>query len=153
MRNLALLVLLVGCGGGGTSGEPIMGTISISYGDEKPKMVVGSAVQNMDNPAEMLVQIGSDNVDCGSYLDVFLDFDAPKGTFVYFNVPKMPITENGSVAVMHRAGNSIATNEGPGQVTITTVDARVTGTVTFATVDEEVGNIMVAGTFDVLKCF
>ena len=152
MRNLAL-VLLVGCGGGGTDGEPMMGTVQISYGDSKPKMVVGSAVQNMDNPNEMLVQIGSDNVDCGSYLDVFLDFDVPSGTFVYFNVPKVPGTDNGSVAVMKSGGNSISTNEGPGQVTINTVDTRVTGTVTFATVDEDVGNIMVAGTFDVKKCF
>ena len=130
-----------------------MGTVSISYGSSSPKLVVGSAVQNTENPNEMLVQIGSDDVDCESYLDVFLDFDVPKGTFVYFNVPKMAGTDNGSVAVMHREGNSISTNEGPGSVTINTVDARVTGTVTFSTVDEDVGNIMVAGTFDVLKCF
>jgi len=151
MRHL-WMVLAIGCGGG-TSGEPLMGTVSLTYGDAKPKMVVGTAVQNEESPSKMLVQIGSDNVDCSTYLDVFLDFDVPSGTFVYFNVPKVAGTDNGSVAVLHRSGNSIATNEGPGTVTINTVDARVTGTVTFATVDEEVGNILVAGTFDVKKCF
>ncbi|MBA3503264.1 MAG: hypothetical protein M4D80_21385 [Myxococcota bacterium] len=152
MRTLAL-VLLVGCGGGGTSGEPIMGTVSLTYGDSKPKMVVGAAVQNKNVVGEMLVQIGSDNVDCESYLDVFLDFDVPSGTFVYFRAPKLAGTANGAVSVMKSSSNSVSINEGTGSFTIDTIEPRVTGTITFATVDEDVGNILVAGTFDVKRCF
>jgi hypothetical protein len=153
MRHL-VLVLAIGCGGGGTSGEPIMGTVSLDYGGSKPKMVVGAAVEVPDVPAKMLVQIGSDNVDCGTYLDVFLDFDVPKGSFIYFNVDKTATGMiSGSVAVMKSTSNSVSINEGPGTITIDSNGPRVTGTVTYTTVDEDVGNIFVAGTFDVKRCF
>jgi len=88
MRTIWLLVMAMGCGGG-ISGEPMEGTITMQYGDSAPMMVVGAAVQH-ENADDMLVQIGSDNVDCDTYLDVFFDLSAPSGHFVYFAVPKLP---------------------------------------------------------------
>jgi hypothetical protein len=153
MRHL-LLVLVVGCGGGGIDGEPLMGTVSLDYGGSKPKMAVGAAVEAMDAPTKMLVQIGSDNVDCGTYLDVFLDFDAPHGSFIYFLVDKTATgMVNTSVSVEKSSDRNVTVNTGSGVVTITSADARVTGSVTFTTTDEDVGTIAATGTFDVKKCF
>jgi hypothetical protein len=151
MRHLWLL-LMIGCGGG-TSGEPLMGTVTLGYGGDNPKMKVGTAVQHQDSPNNMLIQIGSDNVDCDTYLDVFLDFDAPSGSFIYFDVAKNVASTSGSVSVMKSSSRNISINSGPGNVTITAIEPRVTGMVTFATTDEEVGMITVAGTFDVKRCF
>jgi len=130
-----------------------MGTVSLTYGDSQPKLVVGAAVQSEDSPSKMLVQIGSDNVDCDTYLDNFFDLNPPSGSFIFFNVEKLAGTTSGSVAVMKSSSNSVAVNQGPGSITIDAVEPRVTGTVTFATTDEEVGSILVAGTFDVKRCF
>jgi hypothetical protein len=130
-----------------------MGTVNITYGDSAPKLVVGAAVQSRDAPAKMLVQIGSDNVDCDTYLDNFEDLTPPHGTFVWFQAEKTPGMTNTSVAVMKSSSNSVAINESTGTVVVTTADARVTGQVTFATTDEEVGMILVSGTYDVKRCF
>lgn len=147
------LVLCVACGGG-IEGEPIEGTITMQYGDSAPAMVVGAVVQDENEPDEMLVQIGSDNVDCDTYLDVFLTFNTFGGHFVYFSVPKVPGTDDsGFVSAMRSLDNSTKINSAPGTVTIDTVEPRVTGTVTFATTDEEVGEILVSGSFDVVRCF
>lgn len=153
MRTLSLL-LLIGCGGGGTSGEPIMGSVSLDYGGENPKMVVGTAVQDEDVATKMLVQIGSNNVDCDTYVDRFLDFDVPKGSFIYFTADKTATGMiSGSVSVMKSTSNSVTINSGPGTFTLDSTAERVTGSVAFTTTDEDVGNIVVAGTFDVKRCF
>jgi hypothetical protein len=153
MRHL-LLVVLVGCGGGGIDGEPMTGTVSLDYGGSKPKMAVGAAVESMDAPTKMLVQIGSDNVDCGTYLDVFLDFDAPSGTFIFFTVDKTSTGMLGtSISVEKSGGRDVSVTEAPGAVLIDSTAERVTGTVTLSTTNEDVGAITVAGSFDVKRCF
>lgn len=149
---LGLVLVVVGCGG--IDGEPIEGTITMQYGDASPTMVVGAAVQDENAPDEMLVQIGSDNVDCDTYLDVFLSFETFGGHFVYFSVPKVPGTDDsGFVSAMRSVNNSTKINSAPGMVTIDAVEPRITGSVTFATSDEEIGEILVSGTFDVVRCF
>jgi hypothetical protein len=148
----AWLIFCLGCGG--TSGEKLEGDVSIAYGSSSPDLVVGAAVQDENVPGEMLVQIGSDNVDCDTYLDHFLDFDLPSGTFVYFSVPKVAGAHpQNTVAAMKTSGNSTSVNLGTGAVTITASEPRVTGTVTFTTTDEDVGTIAVTGSFDVVRCF
>jgi hypothetical protein len=152
MRHLWLMIFALGCGG--TSGESIKGDISIEYGSSSPKLVVGAAVQSELAPDEMLVQIGSDNVDCDTYLDRFLDFNLPSGTFVYFNVDKVAASyPQGTVATMHKADNSTSIHEGSGSIVIDAVEPRVTGQVTFTTTDDELGTISVTGSFDVVRCF
>lgn len=149
MTRVAIAVGLVGCGGG----EPISGDITMTYGSDRPEMVVGSVVQHQDSD-DMLIQIGTDDVDCDTYLDVFLDFDLPKGHFVYFSVPKAPGTySDGSVSVLRSKSRDISINSSSGDVTIDAIEPRVTGSVTFTTNDEDVGEIAVSGTFDVIRCF
>ena len=151
MRHL-LLVLAVGCGGGDGGGEPITGTVSLDYGSDKPKLSVGAAVQDRESPNRMVVQLGTGGVDCDTNLE---DSEAqpPSGTFVIFSVDKTATMTNGSVAVLKVSSRSLSYNSGPGSVTITALEPRVTGSVSFATTDDEVGNILVAGTFDVIRCF
>lgn len=148
---LLLLLLVVGCDSDG--GEPIEGTITMQYGDKNPAMLVGAAVQH-EGDDDMLVQIGSKNVGCGTYLEDFLDFDAPGGHFVYFSVPKTPATyEQNSVSVDRNTSNESRSYQAFGNVVIDSVGERVTGSLTFAVIDDEIGPIAVSGSFDVLRCF
>ena len=103
----------------------------------------------------MLVQIGSDNVDCDTYLDVFFDLSAPSGYFVYFAVPKLPGTyDQQSITIEFNTSRDFNGYQSFGSAVIDTVDPeRVTGSVTFAADDEEIGAIAVSGTFDVVRCF
>jgi hypothetical protein len=102
----------------------------------------------------MLVQLGTDEVDCETYLDRFLSFDNPEGTFVYFSVAQAPGSDaQALVSAMKSNNNSTSINSTFGVVTIDAIDPRVTGSVTFSTTDDEVGTISVAGGFDVVRCF
>jgi hypothetical protein len=156
MRKIWLLLLLlplaIGCGD--DAGEPIEGTIMMQYGDKMPAMVAGSAVQHEEND-DMLVQIGSRAVDCGTYLDRFLDFDAPNGHFVHFAVPKVAGTyDSHSVSVDRNSSRESYSYSSSGDVVIDSVDEmRVTGSVSFMVTDDEEGEIAVSGSFDVLRCF
>jgi hypothetical protein len=151
IRGSLLALLLVGCG---TSGEPMKGDVTVHYGSSSPKMEVGTAVAAKDEPGKMLVQLGSDNVDCDTYLDVFLDFSVPHGTFVYFVVDQAPgVHAQTEVSTMKSSSSNISINGATGMVTIDSVEDRVTGSVVFTTTDQDVGEIAVAGTFDVKRCF
>ncbi|HWO22461.1 MAG TPA: hypothetical protein VNO30_27070 [Kofleriaceae bacterium] len=146
------LIFVLGCGG--TSGERIEGDVAIEYGSSSPDLVVGAAVQDENDPALMLVQIGSDNVDCDTYLDRFLDFNLPSGTFVYFSVDKAAGSYADSfVSAMQTDDGSTKVNVASGSVTIDAVEPRVTGRVTLTTTDDEIGTIAVTGSFDVVRCF
>lgn len=154
MRIISALTL-AGAACGGIEGEPLEGTIQIEYGPSRPALVVGAAVAHRDAPGRMLVQLGSNHVDCDTYLDVLFSFTNPEGTFLYFTVDRAPgeYVDN-SISAMVSENNSTKINVAFGSVTIDTVDPRVTGTVTmFETTDEEVGRIAASGTFDVVKCF
>ena len=147
-----LLVIVAACG---TSGEPMKGDIMYTYGTDHPKMVVGSAVKDTQTPGQMLIQLGDDNVDCGTNLDQFVLVGGPHGTFVFFSVDATtPAThDNTSISAQRTSGNNTSINESTGTVVISTIDTRVTGTVMFSTTDQDVGAISVSGNFDVKKCF
>jgi hypothetical protein len=129
-----------------------MGTVSITVGDTKPKLAVGAAVQDTESPSKMLVQLGSDNIDCGSNLDAGEE-DPGSGTFIYFTVDKVPATANTSITVLRLSRTHASLNSSSGSITVDAADPRVTGQITFATTDSDDGMILVAGTFDVKRCF
>ena len=147
-----LLVMVAACG---SSGEPAKGDIMYTYGTSHPKMSYGAAVQDKQTPGQMLVQLGDDNVDCSTNLGDFVLIGGPTGTFVYFSVSATTPGTNASVSInaQQTNGNHTSINESSGSVTIDTIDARVTGSLTFSTTDSTVGTISVAGNFDVKKCF
>ena len=152
MKHVALVLLaLAACG---DSGEPMKGDVTVRYGSSSPSMKYGTAVAATDSPSQMLVQFGSGDVDCDTYLDVFLDFSLPDGTFIYFVVNRAPGTHaQTSVSAMKNDGNSTSINTSTGSVTIDAVGDRVTGRVTFSTTDDEAGQITADGSFDVKTCF
>ena len=91
MKHVALaLVAWLGLGACGEDGEPMKGNVTVNYGSSKPGMKFGTAVAATDSTTKMLVQFGSGGVDCDTYLDVFLDFSLPDGTFIYFVVDRTP---------------------------------------------------------------
>lgn len=152
MKLAFAIVLVTACG---DSGEPLHGDIMLQYGSDTPKLTVGAAVIDTNMANHMLVQLGSDNVDCGTYLDVFFSLDYPSGSFVYFSVDSTQPGTSGSadVGFAKSADNSTAINLTTGSVTIDTLSPRVTGTVSATTTDDEAGTLTVSGTFDVKRCF
>ncbi|CAN5717421.1 hypothetical protein BH11MYX3_BH11MYX3_33630 [soil metagenome] len=151
MKRMLLVVCgLIGCT---DSGEPQNGDVTIHYGSSTPKLDVGAAIQDSKVPGSMLVQIGSDEVNCDTDLDDF-DFNGPTGTFVFSSVDKGPgVHASTSVSAMKVTSSSISIHGTSGMVTITAVEPRVTGTIMFTTTDQEVGEIAVAGSFDIKRCF
>ena len=150
MKILAL-VMLVGCGSSGGGGEPQNGDVMITYGTTMPDLAVGSAVQDKSTAGNMVVQLGTGGVSCGTYLP---DAFPSGGTYVFFSVDKTQPT-NGMlfVNVEHSSGNHIDIDSADGTVAVTSVDTRVTGSITFTTTNMTAGNIAVSGNFDVKRCF
>jgi hypothetical protein len=150
MKHALGCVLLVACG---TSGEPMNGDIMVAYGTSMPKMIVGAAVEDTSEPGHMLVQMGDDNVDCGTDFNE-LSFGT-SGTFVYFSVDATTpgMQPDAWITVERNSGRHFSSNSSDGTVTIDAVSPRVTGSVTFQTTDDDVGSITVNGSFDVKRCF
>jgi hypothetical protein len=152
MKHAWGCLLLVACGG--TSGEPMKGSIAFTYGTSMPKMAVGAAVEDKDTPGHMLVQMGDNDVDCGT------DFNSdslglPTGNFVFFSVDATTPAADPSleISVVHFDGRNLNLNGSTGMVTIDTVMPRVTGSLTFNTTDSDIGTISVSGNFDIKRCF
>lgn len=146
-----LLLVVAACG---SSGEPMKGDVMYTYGTSHPKMAYGAAVEDKQMAGNMLVQLGDDNVDCGTDLQGF-SLGAPSGTFVYFSVSATtPGTDaNAFISAQQSNASHVNVNASSGTVTIDTIDTRVTGSLTFSTTDQTVGTISVMGNFDVKKCF
>ena len=151
MKHAWGLLLLIGCG---ASGEPMKGDVMFAYGTDHPNLAFGAAVEDKDTPGAMLVQFGDDNVDCGTDLNS-QGFGGPSGNYVYFSVDATATGPQADayITVEHSTGNHISINESSGTVTIDTNTPRVTGSLTFMTTDNEVGDITVSGNFDVKRCF
>src|SRR4029077_2810046 len=112
-----------------------------------------SAILDSQNPANMSIQLGTDNVSCST--DIYNKFPG-QGTFVYFSVDKMTPGSNPSqeVDVIVSSSRSIDITGGPGMATVTSIDTRVMGSVSFTYTDSTTGKSLdVSGTFDVKKCF
>jgi hypothetical protein len=147
---LGIAVTMVACGGDG--GEPITGTIAIGYGTDTFTPDVGAALQVEGSPDQMAVTIGTNSVDCGFDVE---SFDL-RGAFVTFAVDSTaPATHaDTSIAVIRGTARSYSYVGSFGTVVIDSIGPdRVTGSVSFATSDEEIGAITAMGTFDVIRCF
>ena len=155
MKLVVACLVATACGTNGTGGEPIHGDIAMHYGSDTPQLVVGSAVMNKNKPNEMFVQIGSDTVDCSTYLDVIFGAGYPSGEFVYFSVDSTQASSDAmaDVSVGKSDGNNAQVTAGSGSVTIDAVEPRVSGTVNATLTNSTIGTITVAGSFDVKRCF
>ena len=150
MRQLWVL-FAIGCGGG-ADGESLRGTIELDYGSEKPNLAVGAAIPNPEIANDMVIALGTNDIDCRTTL-FDLDNNPPDGTFVLFSVDKEIRASTPPVIVMDVVDMMKAIEAGGGNVSITAIDTRVKGNVSFATSDPVIGTIRVTGTFDVVRCF
>ena|SRR5687768_5263018 len=150
MRHLWLL-FAIGCGGG-ADGESLRGTVELQYGNDEPNLAVGAAIPNPENADDMVIVLGTNDIDCRTTL-FDLDNTPPDGTFVLFSVDKQIEASTPAVIVMEVANMVETLDAGSGNVSITAIDERVEGNVSFATMDQTVGTIRVTGTFDVIRCF
>jgi hypothetical protein len=152
MKHGWLCVLAIAACSSGPSGEPAHGTATVMYGATSGKMVVGSAISDASMPANMVVQLGNDNVSCGTNLD---NEFPPQGLYAYFSVDKTTpgTAANADVTVVNASGNNINVELSSGMVTIDSIDTRVMGSIMFTVMSQTDGTISVSGSFDVKKCF
>lgn len=146
------MLFAIGCGTSG-GGEPLMGDVAIQVGGAMPDLTTGSAIQSKDDPTQMIVQLGTDHVDCQT--DLNSSFSIAGGTYVFFaeNAATPGTDSNATVNVEKVSGNMIDVLVSNGAVTISTIDTRVTGSVTFTATDQNLGAVSVSGNFDVKRCF
>jgi len=153
MRTLAFWCMALAACGESIEGEDVgPGTLVLHYGSEAPKLAVGAAIDSTSTPGEMLVMFGTNHVDCDT--DIENDFPG-NGTYLYFSVPKAAGTYASTytdiLKVTSRSLHSNGTSSG--NVTIDSVEGRVTGSLTVMTTDDDVGTLSAEGTFDVVRCF
>lgn len=148
MKSLIpLLGLLIACGGG-DDGEPIDGTVVITVGSNTITPSVGAALVDSDDPNDMVVIVGTDDVSCSTNFD-----ESPlEGTAFFATVPQMIGEHDTSGWVSRSSGSRLSLNGSGATVTIDGLSDRVTGSIVFDTTDEDDGEITVSGTFDVISC-
>lgn len=146
------MLFAIGCGTSG-GGEPLMGNVAIQVGSKMPDLTTGSAIKDKDDSTKMIVQLGTDHVDCKT--DLNGSFFAEGGTYVFFaEDASTPGTDaNATVNVETVNGNMIDVLLSDGTVTISTIDTRVTGSINFTATDQNLGAVSVSGNFDVKRCF
>ena len=146
------MLFAIGCGTSG-GGEPLMGDVTIQYGSASPQLTTGSAIESANAPGMMVVQLGTDHVDC--HTDLSGSTFPEAGTYVVFTADATTPGSNpqAEVGIEHVASNNIDLISGPGTVTIGTIGDRVTGSVSYTTTDSTIGAIAVSGNFDVKRCF
>ena len=146
------MLFAIGCGTSG-GGEPLMGNVAIQVGSSMPDLTTGSAIQDKDDATKMIVQLGTDHVDCKT--DLNSSFFAEGGTYVFFaeNAATPGTDSSATVNIEKVSGNMIDVLSANGTVTISTIDTRVTGTIMFTGTDQTLGAVSVSGNFDVKRCF
>jgi hypothetical protein len=152
MGLAAALALAAGCGGGG--GEEVTGTLAIDWGDEHVVAETGAAIENPDEPGQMVVAMGNLDMDCGWY-----DDRIKNGTAVTFLLDP-PEQATGAytplISVLHVEGDSLSINGSTGTLNISAFGDRIVGDLDMDTTDDDNGVITVitaTGTFDVINCF
>jgi hypothetical protein len=153
---LSFGLLAIGCGTSTPAGTPQNGNATLQYSGATSKLTAGSAIMDTNSGSSapmMLVQLGTDAVTCD--VDLTGQTFPPQGKYVYFDVdPTTPMAyTDATVGVVSSSSNNIDVAESSGMVTVTSIDTRVMGSVTFNDTTQEAGAIAVTGTFDVEKCF
>ena len=142
----ALLVVLAACGE--EAGEPISGTIAVEVGGEVTTPSVGAAIPD----GELRVILGTREINCETQIEDQLK----RGVYVTFTFdPSVLGARSSFVSVIRVEPGGTHLNGGAGDLVIDSADARITGSLTFATTDvTDEGDIPinVTGTFDVLSC-
>ena len=148
MKSLIpVLAFLIACGGG-DDGEPIDGTVVITVGSDTITPTVGAALVDADDPNDMVVIVGTSDINCSTNFD-----ESPlKGTAFFVTVPQEVATTESFGWVSRSKSGSLSLNGSGATVTIDGLGDRVTGSVVFDTIDEDDGEITVNGTFDVISC-
>ena len=129
-----------------------MGTASVTYGTSTGAMRVGAAIADPNVAGNMIVELGTDNIDCSVNVD---DEFPPPGLYVYFSESKTTpgADTQATVTAVSSSSNHIDADTSSGMVTIDAIDARVTGSVTFSSSTQDIANIAATGTFSVKRCF
>ena len=149
MRCAFAIACLAGCGGG-TSGEPIHGSVAIHVGSDTIVPTVGAAVEDLQGDiTKAFVLIGTTGVSCDTDANSVLQ----RGTYLSFSIDRTPDTTRPLVSVIRVDSSGGHLNGSTGDVAISAVDPRVTGTVSVSTTDDTVGPISATGDFDVIRCF
>jgi hypothetical protein len=146
-----ITVVVIGCGGGDSDGEPIAGTIEFMVGAETIRPTAGAALQ-LDGtpPDQMIILIATSEARCG--IDGTGD---PPDWFSQTTVNNEgPATWQTAVALLHIAGEEDSySSSGPGTVVIDSIGPeRITGSIDYTGTDvQPVARI--SGTFDIIRCF
>lgn len=134
---------------GAEDGEPIGGDVTITVGDEVIEPTVGAALPDDQDPTKALIVVGTRDISCATTITTPLK----RGTYLMFSIDPAVGMQTVFTSVIRVESSGSHLNGSSGEVTIDSVEDRVTGSVTFDTTDDEVGPITAAGTFDVLRCF
>ncbi len=157
LMNRTLLVAfgaLAACASEPT-GERNRGDATFVYDGDSAPLIVGSAIEAADDPSMMIVQLGTDRVDCEFDLGRVSSMPGmPDGYFVSFALPKTGVIDAPYVHVQRGDGSESWHRFATGIVGLDSVGERVTGTVSFSLQPfESVREIEVLGRFDVKRCF
>jgi hypothetical protein len=144
---IPVLALLIACGADGEDDEPIDGSIVITVGTNTITPVVGAALVDPEDPNDMVLVIGTEAISCSTNADA-----APKGSAFAATVPQMAGTYDVPGYVSRWSGNTVYVNGSVATVIVGGLGDRITGSVEFATTDEDDGEITVSGTFGVISC-
>jgi hypothetical protein len=154
MKQIVLVVMavgLIGCGGGGSDGEPIGGTIAFTVGTETIVPSAGAALQLEETPADqMVILIATSEARCG-----ITGMGDPPDWFLEAQVSNQaPGTWQTAIFLAHIAGQDDSYSSfGSGTIVIDSIGAeRVTGSIDYMdTATDPPASI--TGTFDIIRCF
>lgn len=147
-----LLCLGVVACGSASGGEPQNGNATVTWGSTTDAMTVGSAIRSASGATAITVQLGNDNVSCSTDLN---NSFPPPGLYLVFDIDASTPGTNSqaTIAGIHSSGSHIDFDEATGMTTVTSIDTRVMGSLTFMTTDSTGATVTASGTFDVKKCF
>jgi hypothetical protein len=138
----------------GPTGEPADGDVVLTIKGQTEMPMTGAAIADANDPADMLVVIGTSGIDCtfdpmtffhlGVYAQLHADKTTP-GTDADAEIDVVDISNNG--------GLNYDGDGSSGAVTIDTIADRVTGSVTFSYASDSDGTVSANGSFDVKRCF
>jgi hypothetical protein len=146
VRYGLLALLLAACGS--DDGEPLGGDITFTVGGETVVPTTGAAIRDREDDKQLIV-IGTRDISCATTLETPLR----KGTYLTILIDRATGPQDAMVSILRVVSSGTLINGVVSQVAVDTLDARVTGSLTFMTEDpDEALTLTAAGTFDVVNC-